>query len=80
MERIIKEIEDHFNKKEKYFEIFSKQHTRIEDWFRGELLELFEEKKLADEFQCEYSKCFKKDKDKWKSVDIFFKQKEKNTW
>ncbi|MCL2335278.1 MAG: hypothetical protein FWC57_04365 [Endomicrobia bacterium] len=72
--KLVEEIKEHFKSKGKYFKIFSEQRTRIEDWFRGELLFIFDKlKQEIDKFKCEYSECFDGD-DRWKSVDLFFEQ------
>ncbi len=42
MQTLIKEINLHFRTKSNYFEIFSKVDTRVEGWFKAELLLLFE--------------------------------------
>jgi len=45
METILKEIQDCFLKKEKYFIVFAEADTRIEGWFKAELILLLSELK-----------------------------------
>jgi hypothetical protein len=56
MERIIEHIKKWFNDKREYFEVFARNDTRLESWFKGELLVLFERLKsegVIDRFERE---------------------------
>jgi len=43
MENVIERIEKWFAAKEGYFKSFARNDTRIESWFKAELLVLFEQ-------------------------------------
>jgi len=56
MERIIPEIKRWFAEKREHFEVFARNDTRLESWFKGELLVLLERLKsegVIDNFERE---------------------------
>lgn len=56
MERIIEHIRKWFDGKREYFEAFARNDTRLESWFKGELVVLLEKLKtqgLIDDFERE---------------------------
>lgn len=56
MEEVLQNIRDWFLAKEKYFRVFAQADTRLEGWFKAELIFLFNElrsKKVIDRFERE---------------------------
>jgi len=54
----IKRITGHFSTKESYFDLFKENDARVEGWFKGELISLFndlKEEEIISTYECEKS-------------------------
>ena len=74
IEILINKLDEHFKAKDKYFELFSNNDTRIEGWFKAEILKSLNELKVnhcISEFKLEWS--IKDENGKRKSIDFIIK-------
>jgi hypothetical protein len=56
METLLPDLQRWFQQKSDYFSVFAQQDTRLEGWFKGELLLFFEKQKQKEvviKYQCE---------------------------
>ena len=76
MEEIMEYIKNHFYGKKDYFKVFIDNDSRVEGWFKGELIYIFtklEKTNIIDKFICE-KKVEVSDQKKRKQIDFYIKK------